>query len=351
MAIKQSQEGNDADVVIQSARDTIINNGISSENMREIISILADQLPAFAQMAATVAENRCKEFEEKIIKRFEADAGANRESFKDPDFQYLLQDAQRSYVRSGDDQISEQLADLIVERSKLDGRSRKGMAIRKAIETTPQLTAEEISVLSTVFAIKYVKFGIDNDRSALGMVLKHIYDAFVVNISEPDGSINYLESIGCGSVSVMTSDIVNIFITNYPDITKKLKNKRDIVQFNTEIYNFALASGLLTLDDQGDLKSSIENENELSRAFFEAGGKFSEEEVSGLIQSVRPENMNSFDICQSLRRFCPEIDEIFRIWISSNLKSFDLNSTGIAIAHTNFKRIMSFNAPLDIWVK
>jgi hypothetical protein len=39
------------------------------------------------------------------------------------------------------------------------------------------------------------------------------------------------------------------------------------------------------------------------------------------------------------------------VWTNTPLKGFKLTSLGIAIGHANARRVVGFDAPLDIWIK
>jgi hypothetical protein len=52
-----------------------------------------------------------------------------------------------------------------------------------------------------------------------------------------------------------------------------------------------------------------------------------------------------------LDSLAPFMPKIFADWESSNLKSFDLTSVGIAIAHANIKRFAGEFARLSTWIE
>src|ERR1700709_2560740 len=100
----QDQVAGKGAIAIQSARDTIINAGISANDMRAIMETLAAQIPTFTAMARDIVNERLQDFEEKVLQKFStASQSVNPEAFKDPDFQYLLNRAQNAYARSGEE--------------------------------------------------------------------------------------------------------------------------------------------------------------------------------------------------------------------------------------------------------
>jgi len=57
------------------------------------------------------------------------------------------------------------------------------------------------------------------------------------------------------------------------------------------------------------------------------------------------------DLKELLKPFVPDIELLFDLWENMALNRFDLTSLGIAIGHANAKRVIGFDAPLNIWIK
>src|SRR4051812_325115 len=108
---KQDQKVETGGQAIQAARDVIItkNAVMRPEQMMEIMAAMAKQLAAFSEEANRTMDERLRSFREEVLKRFANQNTSNSEAFKDPDFQFVLQDAQEAYARSGDEAVRDTL--------------------------------------------------------------------------------------------------------------------------------------------------------------------------------------------------------------------------------------------------
>ena len=152
----QRQKAGKKAVAVQSARDTYVQVGISSEDMYKMLEELGrQQVAAYTAVAERIVAERLGDFAERLIKVFSDEGKAETQAFRDPDFQYLLTRAQHAYVRSGDKQVADILIDIIAERSKQTERDRLTLALNAAVEVAPTLTANEFAELSLSFLIRY----------------------------------------------------------------------------------------------------------------------------------------------------------------------------------------------------
>ena len=154
MTDQEQKVGKNA-VAIQSARDTVIQSGITPDDMRKILSALSEQLPTYAAVAREIVDARMADFEQRILSRFAESDSVNPEAFKDPDFQYLLTRAQHAYARRGDQEIGDLLVSMIAERSKLEKPDRLSMSLNSAIEVAATLTENEFAELTICFLLKH----------------------------------------------------------------------------------------------------------------------------------------------------------------------------------------------------
>lgn len=348
---KQKQSVEAGGLAVQSGGDTNISNGVSPDQMREIIESLADQLPKYAQIAASIVDGRLKDFEEKIIRKFEENNEANKDAFGDPDFQYLLLEAQRSYTRSGDEEALQTLGDLLIERSKVTEKSRKKLTLNKAVTLVESLTPQEISELTLTFLIRNVKFLKINSANHLGQILEKFASPFIADISIENNSYLYLESVGCGRLTMLHKPLMQCLEESYPEATTLYKNYDQLIEtVEKEFIDRLIGAGILekidsqfvkrTIQDRDEFITAIsnsgipvENENDV-RAYHDTDGrKFSDEEFRNLI-----------------RPHCPSIDRLFAAWNDTPMKEFQISSSGIAIGFVTLSRLTDFNGDINIWL-
>jgi polyhydroxyalkanoate synthesis regulator protein len=133
----QNQRVAEGGEAYQAGRDVVIHNGMSTEQMTEIMVSMARQFSIFQADAMRTVDERLGSFREEVLKTFAEPNRANPEAFRDPDFQYLLNEAQEAYARSGDDVVRDTLVDIIARRSLETGRTRMAMALNDAATRLP----------------------------------------------------------------------------------------------------------------------------------------------------------------------------------------------------------------------
>jgi hypothetical protein len=148
---RQDQRIGDQASGVQAARDVIIYGGMSPEQMTTIMVNMAKQLAFYQVEAQQTVESRLFSFREEILEKFTKSGEANREAFRDPDFQYLLNDAQIAYARSGDEAVRDTLVDIIARRSLETERSRMAVTLNDAATKAPLLTKNEFAELSLTY--------------------------------------------------------------------------------------------------------------------------------------------------------------------------------------------------------
>ena len=242
MVGSQKASGGEGSNIYQSQRDT--NVGFTSEQLREIIETIGDQLPKYAQVASAIVEERLKGFEEKIVERFERDDKANSQTFKDPDFQYLLSMAQHTYARTDDPDVCGILIDLIAERSSANDRNRLSLSLNEAVGKAGLLTNSEFSELSLCFITRYTQVRGLNSFNAIIRRLRALTENFLDDIEYNETSYLYIQAQSCGNIDVTSLFLRDILINAYGGIFTKGLSKEEISEIlkTEEISRF---SGLI----------------------------------------------------------------------------------------------------------
>jgi hypothetical protein len=144
---RQDQSVDAGGVAMQAGRDVVVHQGISAEQMTEIMVAMGKQVAVFADEARRIADERIAVFRHSILKRFAEPNRADPEAFKEPDFQYLLADAQEAVARSGDEAVRETLVDIVARRSLEKNRSRLALTLNDAATRAANLTQNEFAAL------------------------------------------------------------------------------------------------------------------------------------------------------------------------------------------------------------
>lgn len=159
------------------------------------IEMFNENFPKLKEVAREVVEKRVDELMTEIATQIGRKGLTDMSPFGDPDVQYVIFEAQKNYARFGTkDQLST-LSELVVERIK--NHHEKiclKVAIDKAIEIVPMLTAEQLDALSLLFlSCRVIRSDIHNLQQ-LSDYLNKISSVFA---NADFSSISYLNMLGC----------------------------------------------------------------------------------------------------------------------------------------------------------
>lgn len=347
----QRQKVGDNSVVVQSGRDTVIQAGIGREEMQNIIETLAQQQTQYAAVAREIVDARLVDLEQRLIEKFTTPGQANTGAFKDPDFQYLLTRAQHAYARSGDKQVADTLVDIIAERSKLSKRDRLMMALNAAVDVAPTLTANEFAELSLVFLIRYTAIHGQVSLDGFKQYFQKTIAPLLPDIATTRSSYQYLEGQRCSSIEISSISVQKAFHSNYGGLICKgftLENlKKHLPDDKKHILD---GSPLLIpcLHDPSRLQfRALTGEEALDQL---KNFDLEEEQRNNVVSVFKGAFMSLEEIKTALIPLIPKFGTFTDLWDSTLLKNLTLTSIGIAIAHSNLRRLCGFEADLSIWI-
>lgn len=129
-----------------------IYNGITEERAREIYKEEFEKVIEFTQDAKKTAIERVCELENRVIPKLsKVDKGL--EFFSDPDFQFLLIEAQKAAARSERPVDYDLLSELLLHRVKNDSDREKRLGIKKAVEIVDSISDEALLGLTVFHAV------------------------------------------------------------------------------------------------------------------------------------------------------------------------------------------------------
>ncbi|ARW05757.1 LPO_1073/Vpar_1526 family protein [Bacillus atrophaeus] len=266
----------------------VINVGVTAEEVRNIaLDLFKANFLELSQQAAEIASYRAEKLVNDTLEKLKEENPVGIEKMKNPDMQYAMYTAQKEYARTGDENLEKILINLLVERTKEDGRTLKQIVLDESLSVISKLNQKQIDILSLVFIIMrtinniYINF--DREVGDLLDYYERLYSKFINELPtvEEDTLLEHLVYAGCGRLSIGEAKYEHIFKNSYQKI------------FNTK------------------------SENEI-------------------VQLV-----NGF----------PLSSKVMNTWNETSLKNFNLTSVGIAIGHTNLtKKTGSSFGDLAIWI-
>lgn len=344
---RQSQKAGDSSTNVQV--ETInINRSLSYDDVKSIcIDTFKNNFLTLSDRAAETAIKRAEKlinnFLETLMERC-PDALQNADN---PDLQYAIFTAQKEYARTGDQELSDILVDILVDRFKEPDRNILQIVLNESLRIAPKLTKDQLSTLSIIFCLRHTRYIKMDSLSALSHYIDYRISPFVDNLTIKDPCYQHLEYTGCGSIGIGSLKIGTIFKNSYSGLFSKgfsESDKETIVADNPS----AQSMFIQCLHNPELLQiSAIDDEAIKSRA---TQNHLNDETTNQLIELQNRFIMGDADIEDYLKTVHPCMNELLRIWDNSHMKNITLTSVGIAISHANIRRITKETDDLSIWI-
>ncbi len=347
MSDKQVQKSGDESVNIQ-AKSVSIQTGFTYSDVKEIaLAVFKNNFEQLSVVAADTAKKRAEEITGKFLHELE---NCNREALdqaQDPDFQYSLFTVQKEYAKSGNKDLGDLLVDILVERTKVDQRGLLQIVLNESLAVAPKLTTSQLNALSIIFSLKYTRYLRMDSLDMLKYYLSHRLAPFIKDLPKGQASYQHLEFAGCGSISIGSNSITNIFKQTYPGVFTKGFPKE---QFEKEIPQISSSKKLLMpcLRDNTLFQFNATNFEVLKNKTKEEG--ISETEYSVIEAFWKKYLIGDKELKNDLLNKNKNMATLYKEWGNSAMKSMTLTSVGIAIAHAYTRSKTGDSDDLAIWI-
>lgn len=333
----------------QQAEEIINKYGLSYSEVKEIaLDVFKNNFYQLSTEANQLAFERAKKFIEDYINKLIKDNPIGIQQCQNPDFQYVLFEAQKNYARSGDKNQEELLINLLIERSKQNERSTLQIVLNESISVINKLTQQQIDLLSFIYLIRYTKNSLAPTLDALISYFNQFFRPIINGISENYTDIQHLLYTGCGTESIGSVNIYEIRKDSYPGIFSNGFSKNEYEKLQIEK---PLTDSLFKKDTTNEDKYFIcaTSYDDLDRNASMQG--FNSEDKSKLNNLLKQSLMSEDDVKKVIGNHCNFMLEPMEIFNKTAISHFVLSSVGIAIAHANMKHKLGSFANLDIWIK
>lgn len=154
-----------------------------------------DNFPKLQEVAREIAEKRVSELMSEIATKIGEKQLTDMTPLGDPDVQYVMYEAQKNYARFGTQDMLSTISELVAERIQFNHKKIcLKVAIDRAIQIVPMLTAEQLDALSLLFLATRVKYSTIHNLDELEEYLDKISLVF----EKADfSSMSYLNILGC----------------------------------------------------------------------------------------------------------------------------------------------------------
>ena len=354
MINNQKQKAGDNANQTQIENQVVYNNfGLS---VSEVVSIidkrLETALSSFSADAVSIAKERNDKFAYALIKIM-SERGS-LEAFRDPAFQILLAEAQKSAAASEREEDYQTLAELMHHRFEKKDNRKTRVGISRAIKVVSEIDSKSLLALT----VCHCAYSFSPSSSHIEQGLKLLDELFgkVIYDTLPDGTswLDHLDILDAVRVTpqgmVRLKKIEDIW---YQDFDGYIKNgiKKDSENYNKAqkiLSDARLPKAILSQSgNKGDyVKIAVVNKKNISSSLkaVRADGKivdFSQaqqkalEDVYDLYDGTKmrkPEFINAIDKYANLKAL--------RLWWNGlSNRAFTITEVGAVLAHSNAQRI------------
>jgi len=342
----QSVEGGTA---YQAQGNLTVTNGMDADQMAAVMIAMAKQLQVHFAEAEAKLEERLSDFRKAVLEEFaKPENEAASEAFKDPDFQFVLNDAQKVFARDGSAELRDDLVRLLIQRSQHDSKDRTAKILNHSIEIAGSLSRPEYAALAVNFMLLNVRLG--GSGPYLLDHFSNILAPFISDLSDNATLYEYLEAQRCGSINYLITRDLSMPI--YQTYASSLSDGFDIhdLQIIEVGFDINMYSGLLeaTANPNKPLRFNAPKLEDLSSQLESRGmGMDGINNARALFTRTVPDQTTLMNIFESS---VTGWDRLNHIWNSTALSKMTLTAVGKAIAHSTLSSKTPFSAPLDIWI-
>lgn len=346
----QTSKSGDNSKTIQTETINIINQWLNYSEVKDIaLDVFNSNFLQLSKEALDTAKQRAEEITNDFIERLKKDKPNSIESTKDPGFQNALYEAQKNYAKTGDKDMADVLVDILVDRVEHKERDLKQIVLDESISVIPKLTSSQLDTLTIIFLLKYsVNHGVKSIET-LKQYLTSYIKPFTDNLSKENSLYQHLVFAGCGSISIGSINIEDIFKNRYRGLFYKWFTEDEFKEQVGEFKNF---DGFITkcLNDENKFQLNLISEEVLNQKINKAN--LNDDDAKKLKILFNQHILSNKEIEDKLIEIGkPFLEVLLDVWRNSEMENMSLTSVGIAIAQANYRRKTGITLDLSIWIK
>lgn len=170
-------------------------NGITEERAREICKEEFEKIVELTQEAKQTALQRVCELENRVVPKL-SQINKGLDFFSNPDFQFLLIEAQKAAARSERPVDYDLLSELLLHRVKNDSDREKRLGIKKAVEIVDSISDEALLGLTVFHAVSHFSPESGDLEAGLDRLDSLFNTLFYGDLPEGNHWIDHLDLLG-----------------------------------------------------------------------------------------------------------------------------------------------------------
>ncbi len=335
---------------------TTVNNnyGMScDEVLRLVHELLKPELALCKQEAEKKVLERVEVMNKKLLERLMQVEAVVRQRFQEPAIQFAVHETMTEYIRSGKEELSDDLIDLMIERLLVEEHSTKQALIDDARQILPKLPASAAAILAM---LAFVKLIATRPRTQFIDCLKKLSPLLgqLSNLRSLD--VAYLEQGRCGqnlSVVMSNDSFVKTMRKHYdaffthPIALDTFNQVLTEHRLNGDVDFNAYSTFLSLFDDQGGLLQYNFSANADNRAIKNPHKDY----LTACFEAIRPHLEPCTD--DEIRQFFLDIDPnwqyVFDLFERHDIQSFRASPVGIYIGTRKLTRLLGEEIPIGMF--
>lgn len=205
---KQANVGNNSGTIIvgsdNSQGQIHIHQGMNSDEVRALcLDLVQKELALYKQQASDESMRRFNLLMEKFLDLLAEMNELKRQKLQEPAIQFAINETFKEYIKSGNEELGDDLMDLMIERMEVDEHTTKQLLIDEARQILPKLS---VSTISLICIITFSQLIIPRDNVVFIEML-HKLSPILSRLEGLSGfDVAYLEQVRCGqSLSIFDS--------------------------------------------------------------------------------------------------------------------------------------------------
>lgn len=332
-----------------------IHQGMNYDEVRTLcLDLVQRELALYKQQAIDESMRRFNQLMEKFLGQFSRIEESKRQRLQEPAIQNALNETFKEYVKSGKEELGEDLIDLMIERVEVEEHTTNQSIIDEVRQILPKLSSSTVSLISLLtFSQLIIPRATD-----IFIDMLHKLSPLVENIRDIHNiDVAYLEQIRCGqSLSFVGfgKNFEQRMLSNYNLL---FYYPISIDQFNSIMakYGYNLEDKLyisLALNSLMDTKGKrMQFKFNSYREEFLVGEKKYKitEPLGNLLKEMSA--LDEIEIRQFFLNINPNWAMVFDKFNRDDIKNFTLSPVGSYIGTRKLSKIFSQDIPLSVFYK
>ncbi|MHC0041689.1 LPO_1073/Vpar_1526 family protein [Vibrio campbellii] len=348
---KFEQKSGDDSTNYQAQEITIIKEGMSYSECKEVaLDVYKANYLQLSNDAAQIAFQRAEHLIDSLLEKLRQENEKDLNAFNDPGMQTAIYDAQKAFIRSGDEDLEAVLVELLKERMRTEQRDLKQIILDEALKVSESLTSQQMDILSLVFVItKTCQNGLGN-LDKFYNYLETSVKPLTSNLTKSQFCYQHMKYTGCCSLFEASNlkPIEDMYRQVYPAMFQKgfaledIKLKSDNL---TKVFELLL----MCFHYPNLYQFNAYNTDELEQKCQALG--VTEDEIPTVISLFNSSLMSQNEIKEHLEEKFDFMKNLIDVWSNSSLNTVSLSSVGIAIGQINYKLKTGKDLDVNIWLQ